>query len=175
MKIRRLSLILFILLSVFSHPVSAHRGGTDGSGGHIDHSTGEYHYHHGYDAHQHYDMDGNGTIDCPYNFNDNTSHQSNRATDSESNILDEYNKSMNSIAKAERQDTVSFENGFNNKNEEDNITLKSVFRTEINIAGWNIPIVSLVLFGPLIIYYIFCVIGAIIKAILDIISDLFKK
>lgn len=37
-----------------------HSGGTDGDGGHYNHSTGEYHYHHGYSAHQHY----NGK--CPY-------------------------------------------------------------------------------------------------------------
>lgn len=38
----------------------AHGGGTDGKGGHTDHSTGEYHYHHGKPAHQH----PNGV--CPY-------------------------------------------------------------------------------------------------------------
>ena len=38
----------------------AHSGGTDSSGGHYDHSTGEYHYHHGYPAHQH-----TGGV-CPY-------------------------------------------------------------------------------------------------------------
>jgi len=38
----------------------AHSGGTDGSGGHYDHSTGDYHYHHGKPAHDH----PNGV--CPY-------------------------------------------------------------------------------------------------------------
>ena len=52
--------------------VEAHPGRTDGSGGHTNHSTGEYHYHHGYSAHDHYDMDGDGDIDCPYNFKDRT-------------------------------------------------------------------------------------------------------
>lgn len=33
--------------------VFAHSGRTDSSGGHYNHSTGEYHYHHGYPAHQH--------------------------------------------------------------------------------------------------------------------------
>lgn len=41
-------------------PASAHSGGTDSNGGHYNHSTGEYHYHHGYPAHQHI----NGV--CPY-------------------------------------------------------------------------------------------------------------
>lgn len=39
-----------------------HSGGTDGAGGHYDHSTGEYHYHHGKPAHQHYGGK------CPYDY-----------------------------------------------------------------------------------------------------------
>ena len=62
---------LFFLLVA---PVFAHPGGTDGRGGHTNHSTGEYHYHHGYSAHDHYDMDGDGVVDCPYDFKDNTKH-----------------------------------------------------------------------------------------------------
>lgn len=54
-------LLLLILLCI---PAAAHSGGTDENGGHIDHSTGEYHYHHGYPAHQH-----DGGV-CPYNFAD---------------------------------------------------------------------------------------------------------
>ena len=33
--------------------VFGHSGGTDGKGGHYDHSKGGYHYHHGTSAHQH--------------------------------------------------------------------------------------------------------------------------
>lgn len=64
-----LSLFLLIL---FCFPVAsyAHSGGTDASGGHYNRSTGEYHYHHGYSAHQH----PNGI--CPYDFNDNTDNNS---------------------------------------------------------------------------------------------------
>ena len=47
---------------------SAHSGKTDSSGGHINKSTGEYHYHHGYPAHKH--TNGN----CPYDFDDKTDH-----------------------------------------------------------------------------------------------------
>lgn len=43
--------------------VDAHSGRTDAQGGHYDRSTGEYHYHHGYPAHQH----PNGV--CPYEGN----------------------------------------------------------------------------------------------------------
>ena len=38
----------------------AHSGGTDANGGHYNHSTGDYHYHHGYP--EHYHTDG----ECPY-------------------------------------------------------------------------------------------------------------
>ena len=60
--------LLFFLLSCF--PALAHPGRTDSSGGHYDRSTGEYHYHHGYSAHQHI----NG--ECPYDFKDKTNSSS---------------------------------------------------------------------------------------------------
>ena len=66
--------ILFLPAFVFT--ASAHSGRTDSQGGHYDWSTGEYHYHHGYPAHDHYDMDGDGIVDCPYNFNDRTGYSS---------------------------------------------------------------------------------------------------
>ena len=61
------SLFLVTLLSLVCLTLAfAHPGKTDASGGHYDHSTGEYHYHHGYPAHQH--IDG----ECPYDFDDQT-------------------------------------------------------------------------------------------------------
>lgn len=33
--------------------LSAHSGGTDSKGGHRNHRTGEYHFHHGMGPHQH--------------------------------------------------------------------------------------------------------------------------
>lgn len=54
-------LLLFCCTAAYAHP-----GATDANGGHYDHSTGEYHYHHGYPAHQH--PDGR----CPYNYDDRT-------------------------------------------------------------------------------------------------------
>lgn len=68
---------LVLLLFFISVPSAAsHPGRTDSSGGHYDKSTGEYHYHHGYEAHQHYDMDGDGIPDCPYDYEDRTNHNS---------------------------------------------------------------------------------------------------
>lgn len=61
---------VLVAVLVIPSPVLAHGGRTDASGGHTDRSTGEYHYHHGYSAHQH----PNGV--CPYNFDDQTGHSS---------------------------------------------------------------------------------------------------
>lgn len=63
-------LTLVILCFLFSVTAFAHSGRTDADGGHYNRSTGEYHYHHGYPAHQHTD----GV--CPYNFKDKTNHSS---------------------------------------------------------------------------------------------------
>lgn len=60
--------ILSVLLISLTIPVFAHPGSLDENGGHYDRSTGEYHYHHGYSAHQH----ENG--ECPYDFHDNVEH-----------------------------------------------------------------------------------------------------
>ena len=70
-----LKLLLCIMLCL-SLPVAAyaHPGKTDSQGGHTNQSTGEYHYHHGQPEHQHYDMDGDGLPDCPYDFQDKTVH-----------------------------------------------------------------------------------------------------
>ena len=76
MRRRIIPSVLMILL-VIPVVASAHSGRTDSNGGHTDSSTGEYHYHHGYSAHDHYDMDGDGKVDCPYEFRDKTNHSSN--------------------------------------------------------------------------------------------------
>lgn len=61
---------LLMVLIALSSSALAHSGRTDSSGGHYDRSTGEYHYHHGYPAHQHTD----GI--CPYDFDDRTGENS---------------------------------------------------------------------------------------------------
>lgn len=78
MKKHRKDLLLILLLTLAFLPlqVLAHGGRTDSNGGHVDSDTGEYHYHHGFEAHDHYDMDGDGTPDCPYDFVDRTGHSS---------------------------------------------------------------------------------------------------
>ena len=71
----RATVPILILLLSFVY-VSAHSGRTDSNGGHYNRSTGEYHYHHGYSAHGHYDMDKDGIAGCPYDFEDKTNHSS---------------------------------------------------------------------------------------------------
>ena len=69
---RRLCVTFVLLIMIMGTvlPALAHSGRTDGKGGHYDHSTGEYHYHHGHPAHQH----PNGV--CPYSFDDKTGQSS---------------------------------------------------------------------------------------------------
>lgn len=83
--IRRIfpTILALVLALIFAFPVSAHPGDTDAAGGHIDHSTGTYHYHHGYEAHSH-----KGGV-CPYDFDDKTGWNSGSSSSSS------YNSSFN--------------------------------------------------------------------------------
>lgn len=77
MKFKRILATAFALaLTLPLLAVSAHPGRTDSGGGHTDSDTGDYHYHHGYPGHEHYDIDNNGQIDCPYDFDDKTGESS---------------------------------------------------------------------------------------------------
>lgn len=58
--------VAIVTATLFSFAVLAHPGDTDNQGGHTDHSTGQYHFHHGYPPHQH-----TGGV-CPYEFDDKT-------------------------------------------------------------------------------------------------------
>lgn len=79
-----LPLLALCLLVLSCFPASAHPGATDANGGHTNRKTGEYHYHHGYPEHQHYDMDGDGKPDCPYDFEDKTGQSSGSSSGSRS-------------------------------------------------------------------------------------------
>ena len=68
-KVFKIICVVILCILLFTIVIYAHSGRTDSSGGHYNHSTGEYHYHHGESAHDHYDIDGDGTIDCPRSFN----------------------------------------------------------------------------------------------------------
>lgn len=71
-----LILFLFTTFTAFAHP-----GRTDSAGGHWNHSTGEYHYHHGYPEHQH----PNGI--CPYRINNSTSSNISSTTENTNNNI----------------------------------------------------------------------------------------
>lgn len=63
-------IICIIFLSLLNIQAFAHPGQTDSEGGHWNHSSGEYHYHHGEPAHDH--ISGR----CPYDVNEVTSSSS---------------------------------------------------------------------------------------------------
>ena len=87
MQKRRFSLALLLLLRPLCLSVAqAHPGKTDGNGGHYDRSTGEYHYHHGYPAHQH----PNGQ--CPYDFDDRTGWNSGSSSSGSTKSSPVYHK-----------------------------------------------------------------------------------
>jgi hypothetical protein len=67
-----------LIALVCAVPTAAHSGGTDANGGHWNHKTGEYHYHHGYSAHQH-----PGGV-CPYDALTSASNQSSSSSSSAS-------------------------------------------------------------------------------------------
>lgn len=99
-KRRTASAVLLLLLPVLVFQVIAHPGRTDSNGGHNDTSSGDYHYHHGYPEHDHYDIDGDGIDDCPYDFmdgseetNSNTVGSSSDTTHRGQNITSESNDS----------------------------------------------------------------------------------
>ena len=71
MRLRRIICTALILIfTTLTLIASAHPGRTDTQGGHMDTDTESYHYHHGWPAHDHYDMNDDGVIDCPYEFVD---------------------------------------------------------------------------------------------------------
>lgn len=84
-------ILLVVLVCCMTGTALAHPGRTDENGGHTDHSTGEYHYHHGYPAHNHWDMDNDGKLDCPYLFDNKTSNNSGNSNGSESTNNDSSN------------------------------------------------------------------------------------
>lgn len=63
-----------VLLCALPSTAMAHPGRTDSDGGHYNRSTGEYHYHHGMEAHQH-----PGGV-CPYAYGSGYSYPERTAT-----------------------------------------------------------------------------------------------
>jgi hypothetical protein len=86
-KLFRVLLMVFLTISISESSVQAHPGRTDSNGGHHVTATGEYHYHHGYSAHQH----PNGI--CPYDTttqtlkNNNSNSRSSSSSGSDHSFL----------------------------------------------------------------------------------------
>ena len=91
-----IALILVIGIVSYAHP-----GKTDANGGHTDNSTGEYHYHHGYPAHQH--TGGK----CPYDYHNNESSSSSSGSNSSSGGKN-YGSSSSENSSNEADNTVLY-------------------------------------------------------------------
>ena len=98
-------LFVFALCLCLLVVVSAHPGRTDSQGGHYVSGTGEYHYHHGYSAHEHYDKDGDGVLDCPYTFSGKPNSSGNH-----SGSYTIKNKSPSDKAESSKDDTEPVKN-----------------------------------------------------------------
>lgn len=101
----RVGIAVALVALIYVVPVLAHSGRTDSQGGHYDSETGEYHFHHGYPAHQHYDIDGDGKPDCPYDFVDKTGSRSGSSSGSSAKAAkDSGAKAQTTQAAAELED-----------------------------------------------------------------------
>ena len=144
---KRLLAFLLAFLLLLSPTVLAHSGKTDANGGHYDRSTGEYHYHHGYPAHQHYDMDGDGIIDCPYAFDDQTDHSSRSGSSSRSDSGSSYDVQSTPRPSPQKSDDSKAKH--------------------ISVG----EIVTLVILAPIVVLYAFMFIGEPILALIDRIKE----
>ncbi len=97
------NILAFLLLLCISLAiqVTAHSGRTDSNGGHYNRSTGEYHYHHGYSAHSHYDMDEDGMRDCPYTY---VPKKETPIVKEEAPIVEEVKPTVSEIEEVETED-----------------------------------------------------------------------
>ncbi len=94
--------VLFVACLLLLLPcASAHQGRTDGSGGHWDYSADEYHYHHGYPAHQH-----EGGV-CPYDYDDQTGATSGSSGYYQESGTDYWDESEENVAESSEQHTIN--------------------------------------------------------------------
>lgn len=155
MKRRMLFASLAALLAVLlALPVLAHPGRTDSKGGHFDHSSGTYHYHHGYPAHQHRDLDGDGKPDCPYDFDDKTNHSSGSSSGSSSS-----SRITPTVKPTEAPTVAAVSSGSR---------VETANRSPQDLLGTILMIFTLVIVSPLIIM-LYIVVPA--KAVYQLVKD----
>ena len=131
-------IIIILLLSVLALDVSAHPGRTDANGGHHDRTSGGYHYHHGYPAHQH--TDGS----CPYSFDDAT-EDSSPYSGTSSNTQSKHDENMDrlKIEKDEKdEDRKEQQDEGNTKSRIDNILVIILVVVVIFIISGIIPLLK---------------------------------
>ena len=96
---KQIPLILALCLALSATAI-AHPGKTDSNGGHYDQSTGQYHYHHGYEAHQH-----TGGV-CPYDFDDRTGENSGSPSSGSSFVTNPNSSSKSPAKKTSAWNTI---------------------------------------------------------------------
>ena len=97
-------IVAVAFLCLFYVSADAHSGRTDARGGHYDKSTGEYHYHHGFPAHQH-----TGGV-CPYDFIDQTgSFSGGSSTSSDREELQKVQDSSHAASVEEKEGISALE------------------------------------------------------------------
>jgi hypothetical protein len=164
------AIVLFVAAILFPIHAYAHSGGTDSKGGHYNRSTGEYHYHHGYSAHQHKDMDGDGKLDCPYEFDDKDYYSEMPKATIDPNLLKEMEEWHEKIQEytypEDYSKTKESKDNEDQKSNDDNrkVTLKSAISNSsdsskaTNFDWYEIPIfvigisVLFLLFSPFMDY-----------------------
>lgn len=157
MRLLKLLVVLTVFFSL-SVTVFAHPGKTDSSGGHTDHSTGEYHYHHGYSAHQHYDSDGDGDLDCPHDFKDMTGINSGESSQKETHVARISPNKKNSIV-----EETEYEDSANSSKKK-----TSILKTVCDYIWKAIYILFALFFG-------FMCLLVVIELIVQVFRGLFKR
>ena len=147
-----IAITLLLSLSVVAY---AHPGRTDSNGGHTDHSTGEYHYHHGQPAHQHYDIDGDGDLDCPYKTAVITKPQD-ETTSSSNDITDYLDDNEEEVDPTELQKEEP-------PSPKETKTVRDVVSSVFKFLYNCLIVLAAIFFGV-------CIVGAIICGIADVIK-----
>lgn len=118
-------LITTLLLLSLGVPAFAHSGGTDSQGGHTNHSTGEYHFHHGMSAHQH----PNGI--CPYSSSNSSSGSS--SSGGSSSYSSNTNHSASSYSSSSTTSYSSSKNSQSATSSKPKITLSGAFWSAVGV------------------------------------------
>lgn len=139
--------LFIVFISIFTISF-AHPGRTDSNGGHYDRSTGEYHYHHGYSAHQH-NADGSCPYETKLTINDTTSTDTGEYTISRSNDVDEDKKEIQRLENlvTDKEDTIG------NLTDEINDYKDKIEKKESEIEGLHTMYIIIIIIMGIIIYY----------------------